>query len=424
MRLVVLGLNHRTAPLELREKVAFLDQDAADALKELAAHDNFAEVVLLSTCNRTEVYAATDDPAAVDAAWRDLVRRRRGVELTPESTYFHERRECAVHLLRVASGIDSMVLGETGILGQVREAHALASREETLGPLLGRLLPAALHTGKRARTETAIGQGAISHAKAGVTLARKVFGDLVKRTVLVVGSGVTGTLTASHLAEEGVTDLVFANRTAARAEGLASRYRGRAIPLEEVIPALAEVDVVVTAVGAQEPILTAAAAEPVLARRKTGRPLLVVDLGVPRNVEPALGENESVFLYSVDDLESLVSMNLERRKREIPKVTEIIEDEVERYREWLSSLGATPVLVEMRRHVDSVRVETLEKFGRTLSIEEREQLDRFSRTLMNKLLHDPTLAVRECDASTPKGLSQLSWTRRLFGLDPNRDGEE
>jgi glutamyl-tRNA reductase len=329
-----------------------------------------------------------------------------------------------VHLLRVASGIDSQILGETGILGQVREAYSLASRLETLGPLLGRLFPTALHAGKRARSETAVGEGAISHAKAGVTLARKVFGDLAKRTVLVVGSGETGRLTASHLSEEGVTDLVFANRTPSRAEDLANRHRGRAIPLEDVVPALAEVDVVVTAVGAAEPILTAAAAEPYLARRKTGRPLLVVDLGVPRNVEPALSEKQSVFLYAVDDLESLVSMNLERRKREIPKVEEIVEDEVERYREWLSSLGATPVLVEMRRHADTLRQETLEKFGRTLAIEEKEQLDRFSKALMNKLLHDPTLAVRECDASTPKGLSQLSWTRRLFGLDPNRDGEE
>jgi glutamyl-tRNA reductase len=423
MRLVVLGLNHRTAPLELREQVAFLDQDAVEALHELAARDEFAEVALLSTCNRTEVYAVTENPDAVDAAWRDLVKQRRGLDLAADTVYRHERRDCAVHLLRVASGIDSMVLGETGILGQVRDAHALASREETLGPLLGRLFPAALHAGKRARSETAIGQGAISHAKAGVTLAKKVFGDLVKRTVLVVGSGATGTLTASHLAEEGVTDLVFANRTAARAEELAKRHRGRAIPLEGVVEALSDVDVVVTAVGSQEPILTAAGAEAALDRRKTGRPLLVVDLGVPRNVEPALGEKQSVFLYAVDDLESLVSMNLERRKREIPKVEAIVEDEVERYREWLSSLGATPVLVEMRRHADALRIEALEKFGRTLSIEEKEQLDRFSKALMNKLLHDPTLAVRECDASTPKGLSQLSWTRRLFGLDPNRDGE-
>ncbi|MCA9753808.1 MAG: glutamyl-tRNA reductase, partial [Gemmatimonadetes bacterium] len=241
MRLLVLGLNHRTAPVELRERVAFLGDEARDVLTTLRAHEAFQETALLSTCNRTELYVATPSPDDVVAQWRELVRARRQVDLHDDVLYRHESRNCVQHLMRVASGIDSMVLGETGILGQVRDAHTLATQDDTLGPLLGRLLPTALHAGKRARTETTIGEGAVSLAKAGVTLARKVFGDLSKRRVLVVGSGETGAQTAAHLAEEGGARITFANRTLERAEKLAKLHGGTAIGLDGVLGLLGEV---------------------------------------------------------------------------------------------------------------------------------------------------------------------------------------
>ncbi|MGQ0721353.1 MAG: glutamyl-tRNA reductase [Candidatus Eiseniibacteriota bacterium] len=422
MEIVVHGISHRTAPLEVRERVAFLPEEISDALAALAADDAVSEVALLSTCNRTEFYAVTDRPqAAVDGQLR-LVAERKGVDLGRDDlAYVRRHREGIEHLFRVAAGIDSSVLGENAILGQVKTAYDAAHREGRVGPVLGRLFPAAIHAGKRCRTETAIGTGAASLERSAVQLAERVFGDLSHRAAVVVGSGDSGRRVAELLDEAGIGSLTFASRTEANARALADELGGRAVPFEAVLQSLPRTDILVSAVAAAEAWLAHDDLERALGSRRRGS-LLVLDLGVPRNVEARSGSLQGVFLYSVEDLQELVDLNVGRRRREIPAVEGIVREEADRFHEWLQSLAAAPVLVAIREEAERVRRESLARFGRGLEPKERELLERFSAGLVNKLLHPPTVALRGCDPTTREGLSGLEWARRFFGLDVPPDG--
>ncbi len=418
MRLLVLGLNHRTAPIEMRERVAFLPEEASDALDRFREAGTVSEMAIVSTCNRTEIYTVCEDPDAAVAAKLELVRDLKHVDLSDGShTYVHEQHAAVDHLFRVAGGVDSMVVGETGILGQVKDAFELASRRDTVGTYFGRLFPLAFRVGKRARSETGIGRGAGSLAKAGIQLARRVFGDLSERTVLVIGAGETGAHAASLLRQAGVRGLVIANRTVARAEDVATREGGRAIGLEidGLVEEIGKAHVVVTAAGIPEPLLRAEHLEKALAGGRPA-PILLIDLGVPRNIAPEAGSVENVFLYAVDDLQELVNLNVGRREDEIPAVEDIIVEESARFWEWLGALSAKPVLVDMRNEVDRLRLETIDKFAKSLDESERALLEKFSMGFMNKILHGPTVGVRKCDPGTPIGRERLDWTRRLFGL--------
>jgi glutamyl-tRNA reductase len=417
MRISVLGLNHRTASIELREKVAFLPEEAREALDRFRESKLVSEMAIVSTCNRTEIYTVAEDPDAATAAVIDLVRERKGVDLSDASIrYRHEQQACVEHLFRVAGGIDSMVIGETGILGQVKEAFELASRRDTVGTYFGKLFPVAFRVGKRARSETAIGRGAGSLAKAGIQLARRVFGDLSNRNALVIGAGETGAHVASLLRDNGIRSLVVANRTVERAEEVAEREGGRAVSLDEADEEVCSAHIVVSAIHTTRPILgTGQVCRAVAGGR--GTPLLVLDLGVPRNVDSTVGAIENVFLYAVDDLQELVNKNVGKRENAVPEVERIVAEEAERFWEWRGSLAAKPVVVAMRQEIDRIRLETLEKFGKSLDETERKTLEKFSMGLMNKILHQPTVGVRECDPSTPLGRDRLDWTRQLFGLD-------
>ncbi len=426
MQLVVLGLNHRTAPLETRERAALLPDEATEVTASLLEDAAAAEVVILSTCNRTEFYTITNDPAGVIERQREMMRQRKSVDLTPgDSGYLYQHDEAVRHLFRVAAGVDSMVLGENGIVAQVKNAFEAANNAGAVGPLLGKLFPCALRVAKRARTETEIGHGAVSLPNAGLTLARKVFGALDTRHALVIGAGTTGTALAERLKEIGVRSITVANRTRSRAEEVAERVGGKGVGLEDLPDVLAECDVVLSAVHSATPVLTRDTVARAMEPRKFGRPLLAVDLGVPRNIDPGCGSLEGVFLYAVDDLQQLVNLNLGRRRLEIPAVEKIVDEECGKYTEWRSALDATPVLVALRAHVEALRQESLERFGGSIPDSERERLDQFSRALVNKLLHAPTLSVKGCDSSTAQGLAQLDWTRRLFAVDgESRDGDE
>ena len=417
MRLLVLGLNHRTAPLEMRERVAFLPQEAAAALDRFRAAGTVSEVVIVSTCNRTELYSVAEDTDAAIAAKLAVIREVKNLDLSDgRYTYIHEQQEAVEHLFRVAGGIDSMVIGETGILGQVKEAFELASRRETVGTVLGRLFPLAFRVGKRARSETRIGEGAGSVAKGGIQLARRVFGDLKEHTALVIGAGETGSHVATLLRGAGVRSLLVANRTFETAEDVAAREGGRAVALADIDDELRGAHVVFCAVSTPQPILTSARVEKAIGGRRKS-PLLVIDLGVPRNVSPDVGDLENVFLYAVDDLQELVNLNVGRREGEIPAVERIVAEEAEGFREWRGTLAAKPVIVGIRNEFENIRREALEKFAKSLSDPERELLERFSRGFMNKMLHGPTVSVRECDPETTVGRARLEWTRAMFGLD-------
>jgi glutamyl-tRNA reductase len=417
MDFVVIGLSHHTAPVALREQVAFTTQQTEEMLRTTGGWDRVPERLLLSTCNRTELYALAETAECSREVFLDLVRRHRGLELErhPGALYMRSGHDMVEHLFRVASSIDSMIVGEVQILGQVHEAFEIARRAEATGPMMHRLLEAAFRVGKRVRSETEIAIGAVSVSYAAVTLASRVFSDLDKQAALLVGSGETGALTARHLLEIGIGQITVVNRTFERAEALAAELGATAVPWESIEDALSKASVVVTATAATEPVIRADVVKRALAGRKN-RPLLILDIAVPRDVEPAVRDIENVFLYDIDALEGLVRENLERRRREIPKVETIIREEMKQFLRWYSSLEVTPVVRELRDRYEAVRGRELEKTLHKFCVKDREQVEALTRSLVNKLLHEPTIAIRALPRSGAGSLARMELVRRLFGL--------
>jgi glutamyl-tRNA reductase len=420
--LLLLGVNHRSAPLERREALALGTDEMHHAVRRLAP--DIGEVALLSTCNRTEFYAFSNDLEATETRLRAEVIALRGEDLLAPGT--HRYRELGpaalAHLMRVASGIDSLVLGEMQILGQVKDAYALAREEHGLGVRMDKLLGAVVHAAKRARSETGIGAGAVSVASAAVALAARVFDDLAGRDVLVVGAGETGRLAAQHFAERRPGRLRIANRTLERAQALAAELDGDALPLEGLGGALMSVDVVVSATAAPEPIITEQLVRRAM-KPRANRPLVLVDIAVPRDVEANAARCDNVFLYAMDALETIVNQGLSRRQREVPAVEAIIEQECTDYFAWLRGLDATPVLRELRDHFERTRAEEVGKSLKHFSGEERDRVERLTKTLINKLLHLPTMQLKTLDSESDVGIKRLDVVRELFGLKGQVDEE-
>lgn len=412
VELTLLGVTHRTEGVERREGLAFGPDDVRRALE--GRGPDLPEALILSTCNRVELYAFGREPARTEQRLRELVREARGLDVGDRPLVAHGG-EATRHLLRVSAGLDSMVLGEVQIQGQVKAAWELARAAGACGPGLDRLLAAAVHAGKRARAETAIGTGAVSVASAAVTLATRIFGQLEGRTVLVIGAGETGRLAAQHLAERRPRELRIANRSPERAARLAEQVCGKPIEWTELEKALAETDVAVSATAAPEPVLTAQMVTAAMAGRRD-RPLVLIDVAVPRDVDPRAAEGENVFLYPIDALQGVVDRSLARRREEVPKVETIIEEEAERYHEWLRGRDATPVVRELREHFEKVRAAELERSLKHFPEGERQRVERLTRALVNKLLHLPTTRLKDVDPDTGDGVDRLRVTRELFAL--------
>ena len=414
MALTVVGVNHRGAPLDVRERLAYRPSEigaSLDALTELA---DAREIVLLSTCNRTEVYVVASDGDAAQAVWSALSQRL-GTDAS-QYGYVRRDREAAAHLFRVASGMDSMVLGEAQIHGQVREAWEL-SRPHS-GPVLNRLFQTSLHVAGRVRNETSLSRGAASVSSASVQLARQIFGSLAGKRAMILGAGEMAELALECLAAQGVRAAVVANRTFERATALAAKYSATAMHYEECWTALKDVDVLVCSTAAPRAVVTPAHVEPALAARGD-RPLCILDIALPRDVEPGVGELSNVFLYNLDDLQAVVSSNLERRQSDLPTAEALIEVESSRYWEWVAGLAAVPVLSELRARMDAVReAELAEAIRRLGSLEpgERAAVEELSRRLMNKFLHEPSVRLRAA-AANDRGLGVVDAARYLFGLE-------
>ncbi len=424
MDLVVVGLSHRTAPLSLRERLAFAGGEAEELLRRAGTPDAMPERLLLSTCNRTELYALADTTDLGREQFLEMVRSHRGLDLgeTDGTLYTHSGREMVSHLFRVASSIDSMIVGEVQILGQVHEAFEIARRAGTAGPLMQRLLDAAFRVGKRVRSETEVGVGAVSVSYAGVSLASRIFSDMGQRTALLIGAGETGRLAALHLKEEGVGQIVVVNRTHEKAMELAADLGGRAVPFDQIEKAMAGAHIVVTATASPEPVIRQEMVRRVFASRG-GRTLLFIDLAVPRDVEPSVAKLENVFLYDIDALEGLVKANLERRGREIPKVEAIIHEELDHFLKWYGALEVAPLIRELRERFENVRALEVEKYGRKLCEKDREQIEALTKGIVNKLLHDPTVNIKSFQRHGSGMLGRLDTVRRLFGLSEDRDDD-
>ena len=419
MHLFLLGVSHKTAPVDLRERLDFSSRDVGAAVEALATRSSAIESVVLSTCNRSEVYVASAQP---DRAHDEIVQFLTEYhQLPPEAFTPHlfarGDAEAARHLFRVAAGLDSLVVGEPQILGQVKDAFQAASERRCTGPILSKLFHWSFNVGKRVRTETALGEGAVSISFAAVALARKIFGRLGGRRVLVVGAGEISTLTAQHLRSHGVGEMLITSRTAANAEALAAAVGGLAIPWAQLATALGSADIVLTATGSQRPIITRAQIELVTGRRRRD-PLFIIDVAVPRDVEPSVGDIEQVFLYNVDDLQTVVQENISRRAAEIEKAERIVAEEVAKFTAWQRSRGAVPTIVALRERFDTIRRTELQRLdGKLAGVppETRALFDQVSRLIVEKLLLEPTEQLK----ALPDEETQVAYTEvvsRLFRL--------
>ena len=426
MHLLLVGINHRTAPVEVRERLDFQTRGLAPALTALKSRHAMSEAVVLSTCNRAEVYVACEDVQATRADILSFFSEYHGVDAAGMQAhiYDHVDLEAARHLFRVAAGLDSLVVGEPQVLGQVKDAHTAATRAETAGPMLNRLFHLSFGAGKRVRTETGLGAGAVSISFAAVALARKIFGDLKGRNVLVVGAGEMGKLTALHMKSQGVNRITIVSRTMAHAARTAEAIGGAsAAPWDELDAALGGSDIVITATGAAAPILTKARVEAVM-RPRRDRALFVIDIAMPRDVEPAAGEIEQVFLYNIDDLQATIQENLARRASEVEHAETIVTEEVHRFGAWFKARGAIPTLVALRQRFESIRRAELERLDFKLSAltpDARSRVDEVTRLLVEKLLLTPTEQLKALgDPETVGAYSDA--LNRLFGLtEPQAD---
>ena len=419
----VIGLNHATAPVDVRERVAFAGDALGNALAEVCALPGVSEVALLSTCNRTELYAeAADDEAAL----ADWLARRSGVGADLHAyLYRHHEADAVRHLFRVATGLDSLVLGEPQILGQVKDAWATARAAGTLGNRLDRLFQHAFTTAKRARTDTRIGANPVSVASTAVKLAQESFAALDQSTVLLIGAGETIELAARHLVQAGTRRLLVANRTLAHAQELAVRHGGYALPLGDLDKHLPEADVVISATASREPILHATQVDAALAARRR-RPMLLLDLAVPRDIAADVALLDDVFLYTVDDLERAIEENRRSRREAADEAEAIVELQVARFREKLEASGRTEPVKRIRAHGEAARAEVLARAKQQLAagMSPEDVLEFLAHTLTNRLLHAPTVAVREAAAQGDGDLARA--TERLFPeapADAPRNGE-
>jgi glutamyl-tRNA reductase len=421
MAVIVAGISHNGAALAIREKIAYRPVDLVPAIAELREERGLREGVLLSTCNRTEFYVVEGERDVVPAVWRTLSQRL-GEEASGYG-YVRRDRDAISHLFHVASGLDSMVLGEAQIQGQVRDAWT-ACRAQS-GAVLNRLFQTSLLVAGRVRSETAIGRGAASVSSAALQLARQIFGSLAGRRAMVLGAGEMAELALECLVNEGVRAAIVANRTYERARELAERHGALAMHYDECWASLHEVDVLLCSTASPRPVVTLERVRPAVGGRRD-RPLCILDIAVPRDVEPRVGDVDNVFLYDLDDLRAVVTGNVERRRADLPTAEELIAAEVERYWQWLAGLSAVPVLTRFRGEMDELRQRELQDALRRLNHlapGDRAIVEQLSRSLMNKFLHEPTVRLRAA-ATNGRGLGIVDAVRYLFGLDDASTAEE
>jgi len=396
MSLIALGINHRTAPVELREQVAITGERINDALRGLTALPSVCEAAILSTCNRTELYCDLLEPGLDDIT--NWLANYHGIEpeMIRKHLYFYPGENAVRHLLRVAGGLDSMIIGEPQILGQMKDAYQAASAAGTLDSALGRLFQHTFSVAKQIRTDTAIGESPVSVAFAAVSLAKQIFGEFNAQTALLIGAGETIELTARHLRDQKLGRLVIANRTPENAHRLAARFNGYGIGLEEIPAHLAEADIVISATGSPNAILDKAMVKKALKSRKH-RPVFMVDIAVPRDIDADVAELEDIYLYTVDDLQNVIQENLKSRQQAAQQAEEIIDVQVARFMNWLRAQDAVSTIREYRQHAERQRDEVFRKAQQMLASgkDPEQALEFLANTLTNKLTHAPSVRIRE-----------------------------
>jgi glutamyl-tRNA reductase len=414
------GVSHKTAPVAVRERFAFGPDELSDTLRRIAgAFDG--GVALLSTCNRSEAYVVAHH-AVSPADVGDVLCEIKGAGEVPADVFYHlTGREATRHLFRVASGIESMVLGESEILGQVRAAFAASTAAETHNAVLSQLFHTAIRVGRKVRTQTGIGRHAVSMSSTAVALARRELGDLASKTVLVVSAGEAGKLAARSLAESGASEMLVTSRTPARAAQLAEELGGEPLPFEPISAALALADIVVCSSAAPEPVVTPADVEQAMTGREE-RPLLIIDIAVPRDVDPAVRATDRVRLFDIDDLQALVAENKNARKQEVAKAERIVDEGIERFTEWVRERSVVPTVASLQARAEAVRNAELErtlKAQTDLTPAQRRRIEAMSKAMLKKVLHEPIVRLKGAD-----GERYAAAVRELFALDANQPAAE
>lgn len=423
-RILLLGVNHKTTPVEIREKIALSDgyEQPLAAMKKIAG---LREYYLLSTCNRVELLLVTEDGTDVE---EDIVDFLFGTTVSREESrsylYMHYDSQAVHHLFMVAASLDSMVVGEAQILGQLKEAYRHASHFGCTGPLLNKLIHKSFSVAKRVRTETAIGSSAVSISYAAVQLAKKIFGNLSDKSVLLVGAGEMAELAAEHLVGQGIGAVVVANRTLARAVDLAKRFQGKAVSMNELGSQLEQVDIIISSTGSPEIILHKDQVKSVM-RARMNRPLFFIDIAVPRDLDPQLNELDNVYLYDIDDLSSVVEDNKSERDKEAVKATRIVDEETLKFENWFAGLAVTPTIQALRAKVDEIgRLELAKTLGKMPNMpdSERKSMEKMVAAITAKILHDPLMYLKgDSCAGRDNNDLKVTTVRELFGLGKDKD---
>lgn len=427
LHILTVGLNYKTAPVAVRERFAFSPSSLPVALKALRHTKSILECVIVSTCNRMEIYVVCDQLHTGRYYTKTFLEQWFHIdkETFVDHLYFLEGDDAVKHLFEVACGLDSMVLGETQILGQVREAMEVAQTTGTTGTLLNKVFRQALTVGKKAHRETEIGQNAVSVSYAAVELGKKIFSDFSGKTVLILGAGKMGELTAKHLQANGAVEVLVVNRTPERAKQLASRFSGEVYTFEALEQALARADVVISSTGAEQTVLTAEQVSRVMTKRPN-RSLFLIDIAVPRDIEPSVKDTENVFLHDIDDLQNIVSSNMKERLREAEKVREFIAVELTEFSQWLQTLGVVPLIAALRDKALVAQAEAMQRIERKLphlSERERKIVSKQTKSIVNQLLRDPILQIKEL-AAEPGGEETLQLFARIFALEEGLEDTE
>lgn len=427
MELIVIGLNHKTAPIDIRERLAFPEDRIETALHQVKSVPSLKENMILSTCNRVEIYATARETEKAIIELKHFLSQYHGLPIKEfdKNLYSLVGEEAVRHIFRVASSLDSMVVGEPQILGQIKEAYNLAVESKTSGLILHRLLHRAFHVAKRVRTETKIGNSAVSVSYVAVELAKKIFGILERRTVLLIGAGEMCELAARHLISGGIEKVLVTNRTYERALTLAQEFKGEAIPFEEIGQGLKRADIVISATNSPQFLIHHDQVSKVIKDRKQ-RPIFFIDIADRRDIEPRVGDIENVYLYNIDDLQKVANENIQDREKEAQKAESIVQDEVAKFVNWYHSLEVTPVIVSLREKFEEIRKKELEKtfsLHPTLSDKERQSLEALTSAIINKILHDPLTLLKQTNEEAMADF-YLDTLRTLFRLPERSPGEE
>jgi glutamyl-tRNA reductase len=419
MRIILVGMNHKTAPVEIRERLQIADGDGGPALAELLAISEVREALVLSTCNRVEVLARVTDGDAAAARLKEFIYRHGNLDAVEleRCLYVHRDREAVRHLFRVASSLDSLIMGEPQILGQMKEAYRWAVDCRATGVLLNRLIHHSFQTAKRVRSETGIAGNAVSVSFAAVELAKKIFGGLGGKTILLLGAGEMAELVARHLQRQGVERILVANRTYSRAEEMAAAFGGTAVTFDRLSEVLPETDIVIASTGAPGYVITAEMVAAAL-RRRRNRLLFLIDIAVPRDIDPAAGEIENVYLYNIDHLQDVVDTNRETRRLEAAKAEGIVAQEVDAFEAWFNALAVVPTIVAMREKMEEILRGELERSAHWLGglpEEDQSRIEGLAVSIVNKILHDPITGLKE-ESREKDELPYVAAVRRLFKL--------